>query len=265
MRFKWPCISPTGLALQNWGFDLQEIALIQPAADAAHQLRAAAEGVAGIGRNDQIEVALAVALLHIRQAMPLIGQGLQAFTEHLPFGCLHRQLTAISAAQGALDPDPIAGVHQAGDLLERLSKCCFFEKQLNGTGLIGQGEKRQLAHHPARHHAASHSHRHIPLFAIGKIGVGLLQLSGAMAGLKAQGIRHLAALDQCLGFLQASITQLAHAQAPAALSSPRRWEAYPVPRTVRINSGLRGSGSSLPRRRATYTSTTRRSAVRLGG
>lgn len=37
-----------------------------------------------------------------------------------------------------------------------------------------------------------------------------------------------------------------------------------MPRTVRISSGLRGSGSSLPRNRATYTSTTRRSAARRG-
>ena len=47
--------------------------------------------------------------------------------------------------------------------------------------------------------------------------------------------------------------------------SPTLWDAYPIPRTVNINSGFLGSGSNLPLNLATYTSTTLKSAALRGG
>ena len=197
--FKRPGIGPAGHALQHGRFDLQEIPGIEPAAHGAHHQGAAAEGFAGVGRHDQIEVALAVALLHIGQAMPLIGQGLEALGEHGPALHLHRQLAAVGAAQGAFHTDQIAGIHQAGEvgkgfgILRNLRfQGGLFNKELDGAGLIGQGEEGQFAHHPAGHHPAGHGHGHIALLAVREIGMGRLELAMAMAGLKAQAIGPLA-------------------------------------------------------------------------
>ena len=230
VRLERAGVGTTGHALQHRRFDLQEAALIQPAAHGTHRQGAAAEGFAGVGRDDQIQVALAIALLHIRQAMPLVGQRLQALAEHLPAGHLHRQLAAVGAAQRALHTDQIAGIHQGGDVGEvarrgRIRRCRikggFVQVQLDRAALIGQGEEGELAHHPAGHHAAGHRHRHVALLALGQIGVSLLQLSGAVAGLEAQAIGALTQGSQGLALLEAGLAQLRHrtssAQLPAIL------------------------------------------------
>ena len=147
-----------------------------------------------VRRHDQVEVALAIALLHIGQAMPLVRQGLQALAEHLPALDLHGQLTAIGAAQAAANPNQVAGIHQGGEVTKVVSEGRLLDEELDRTGLIGQGEKGELAHHAAGHHPAGHGNGHVPFFAIGQVRMGLLQLSGAVTGLEAQGIGTLAQL-----------------------------------------------------------------------
>ena len=213
MGFKGPGIGAAGHALQHRRFDLEEVPFIQPAAHGAHHAGAAAEGFAGLGRHDQVEVALAVARLHIGQTMPLIRQGLEALGQHRPGRHLHRQLTPVGAAQGAAHADQVAGIHQGGDLGEvawfsrsfRASHSIrgsplprdpiqggLLQVELDRTGLIGQGEEGQLAHHPPRHHPAGDGHLQVPLFPVGQVGMVLLQGRGAMAGVKTQGIGPLA-------------------------------------------------------------------------
>ena len=126
--------------------------------------------------------------------MPLVRQGLQALAEHLPALDLHGQLTAIGAAQAAADPNQIAGIHQGGEVTKVVSEGRLLDEELDRTGLIGQGEKGELAHHAAGHHPAGHGNGHIPFFAVGQVRMGLLQLSGAVTGLEAQGIGTLAQL-----------------------------------------------------------------------
>ena len=199
VRLKRAGISTTGHALQHRRFDLQKVALIEPATHGAHRHGPAPEGFAGVGRHDQIEIALAVALLHIRQAMPLVGQGLEALAEHGPALHLHRKLTAIGAAQAALHADQVAGIHQGGEVGESLGvlrhgrlEGGLLNKQLNRTGFISQGEEGELAHHAASHHPARHGHFQFPLITVGQVGMVLLQSRRAVAGLKAQGVRTLA-------------------------------------------------------------------------
>ena len=98
-------IGTTRLALEHRSLDLQKRTVIQPAANCTHRVRPAPEGLPRLGRHDQVEVTLAIALLHIRQAMPLVRQGLQRLGEHRPLAHLHRQFAAVGAAQDALDPD----------------------------------------------------------------------------------------------------------------------------------------------------------------
>ena len=167
-------VGATGFGLQHGGFDLQEAALIEPAAHRAHDPGTATEGFAGVRRNDQIEVALAVALLHIRQAMPFVGQGLERLAEHRPVHDLHRELAPVGALEAAPHADPVTCIHQGGELGEHLGvvgvgrlKGGLLEVELDRAALIGEGEEGQLAHHPPRHHPAGHSHIGFALLAIG--------------------------------------------------------------------------------------------------
>ena len=105
-------IRPAGLRLQHRRFDLEELTLVQPTANAAHRQRTASERLPGLGGHDEIQVALAVALLHIRQAMPLVRQRLQRLAEHGPVAHLHRQFPTVGASQDAGHPQPVAGIHQ---------------------------------------------------------------------------------------------------------------------------------------------------------
>ena len=181
-------ISASGFRLQYGGFDLEKIPFIQPAADAAHRACPPAECLPRLGGHHQIQVALAVALFHIRQAMPLVREGLQALAEHAPVAHLDGQFTAIGTAQGAGDAQPVAGIHQAGDLLEPSLllglKAGLLQKQLKRAGLIRQCEKRELAHHPPRHHPSGHGHGLVAFLAVGQIGMGLLQCRHPIAWLK---------------------------------------------------------------------------------
>ena len=223
-----PGIGTARGALQHRRLDLQEAPPIQPTAHRAHRQGPATEGLAGVGRDDQIEVALAVALLHVRQAVPLVGQGLQGLAQHLPAAHLHRQLAPVGAAQGALHADQVAGVHQGGEVGEGLGivghrgdEGGLLDKQLDRAGFIRKGEEGELAHHPPGHHPAGHGHHHIPLLAVGQIGMGRLQLGVAVAGLEPQGIGPLPQRRQGLAFLQAGLAQLRQgtgsAQLPAIL------------------------------------------------
>jgi len=53
---------------------LQKVPLLQVAADRGDDLGARAEGAAGLIAHDQVEVALPVALLNVRQPVPLVGE-----------------------------------------------------------------------------------------------------------------------------------------------------------------------------------------------
>ena len=105
-------IGTTGFALEHRRFDLEKLAIVQPAADATHQPGPTAEGFAGVRRHDQIQITLAVALLHIGQPVPLVRQGLQRLAQHAPVAHLHRQLASIGPAQGSGHPQPVTGVDQ---------------------------------------------------------------------------------------------------------------------------------------------------------
>ena len=228
MSLKRTCIGTAGFALQHRCLNFKEVPFIQPATDATHQPRPAAEGLSGVRRHDQIEIALAIALLHIGQAMPLVRQRLQRLGEHAPIAHLHRQLTAIGAAQGAAHPKPVTSIDQTGDLFEptlllRL-QTSLLKKQLNGSGLIRQGEKGELAHHPPRHHATGDGHRHITLLSIGEISMGLLQGRHAMGRRKTEGIGPLPQISQYPGLLQTGVAQLRHSRrGNRAPSCPLAW------------------------------------------
>ena len=203
-------IGSTGLGLEHRCFDLQEAPIVEPAAHGADDAGAAPEGFPGLGRNNQIEVALAVALFNICQTMPLIGKGLEGLAEHVPVSHLDRKLTAIGTFETAVHTDPIPRIHQGGQLAEYLRVVGIgrlqagpIQIELDAAAFVGQGEKSQLAHHPTGHHPTRHRHRIGRFLAVGQIGVLNLQAGVAMAGLKTKGIGPLAQGRQFLGFLPA--------------------------------------------------------------
>jgi len=70
--FEWLGCGTAGDGLQHRGFDFKEVTRHQEAADVGDDLRTHAEGLAHIFVDDQVNVALAVALLGVGQAVVLI-------------------------------------------------------------------------------------------------------------------------------------------------------------------------------------------------
>ena len=239
MGLKRPGIGPTGHALQHRGFDLQKTPLIQPTADATDQQGAPPEGFTGVGRHDQIEIALAIALLHVGQTMPFVGQRLQGLAEHGPAADLHRQLAPVGAAQGSRHTDQVTRIHQGGELGEgpglQALQCGLVEIELNRPTLIGEGEEGQLAHHPPGHHPTGHDHLEVAFLTVGQVGVGLLQRCGAVGGPKAQGIGLTAKSPEGFGFLQTGLAQIRQGLAGLFES------AHPAGRRGRVHSLAEGT------------------------
>ena len=91
---------PAGDHVHHRRLHLQERPLIQIVADVGDDGDAGAEGVAGGLVDDQVDVALPVASLHVRQPMPLFGQGPQGLGEQPQGVAAHRQLTGLGEEEG---------------------------------------------------------------------------------------------------------------------------------------------------------------------
>ena len=113
-----PRIGATRLRLQHGRLNLEELSLVEPATNATHQQGPTTEGFTRLRRDNQIEIALAIALLHISKSMPFVGQGLKRLAQHAPITHFHRQLTAVSATQRAAHTQPVPSIHKGGDLFE---------------------------------------------------------------------------------------------------------------------------------------------------
>ena len=80
------------------------------------------ERAAHVGVRDEVELALAVARLHVRQAAELVRQRRERLGEHLPVVDVHRELALLRALGRAARADDVAGVDPVHEVLERLGR-----------------------------------------------------------------------------------------------------------------------------------------------
>ena len=109
---------------------------------------------AGLGVGHQVEVALAVALLDVLQAVPLLGRRAQRLREDGQLAHFDRRLAGLRAEQVAGDAEEVAEV----DLLEQRVRVgaerLLLEVGLDAAAAVPQVDEGCLAHAAQRHDSA---------------------------------------------------------------------------------------------------------------
>ena len=96
--------------LQDRRLDLDEAAPVEEAADGAMMRARLTNTSRDVGVGHEVEVALAVAGLHVAEAVELLGQRAQRLGEQHPRGDAHDELAAARAQDRALGADEVAEV-----------------------------------------------------------------------------------------------------------------------------------------------------------
>src|SRR5207249_3306319 len=124
---------------------LDEAVPVEPVADVADDARARLERRLHVVVDDEIDVALPVALLDVGQAVPLARQRTEGLDEEVEMLRFHRKLIGLRAENGALNGDPIAGVEVPIELPFALAERVLAAVDLDARGLLGEDEEGGLA------------------------------------------------------------------------------------------------------------------------
>ena len=100
--------------------------------------------------RDQVELAVAVARLDVRQAVVLVGRRAQRLAEHLELLDAQRHLAVAAAHRRAVDADQVAEVERRQQLEALLAEDVHAGVQLDLAGAIDEVEERGLAGAAAR-------------------------------------------------------------------------------------------------------------------
>ncbi len=136
--------------LQDRRLDLDEAALVEPAAHLADRAGAQGEEAAALLVGDQVELALAVAGLDVLEAVELVGRRAQALGQQPPVVDRQRELAAAPGRQrGALDADDVAEVEIDQQLVGLLAEQVLAGVQLDLAAAVAQVEEAGLAVAPS--------------------------------------------------------------------------------------------------------------------
>ena len=139
---------------QHGGIDLEVAVIVHEFADGLDDLRALDEGIAHFGVDDHVEVALAVAGVHVLEAVELLRQGMQAFGEQRDLLRVDADLAHLRAENDALDAHDVAQVKVLELFVGFLADVVAADVDLDLPIAIEHMGETGLAHHTARHHAA---------------------------------------------------------------------------------------------------------------
>ena len=130
LRLEGLGLGAAGLRVERRRLELEEAAVVEEAPDARRRAGAQLERAAHVGVRDEVELALAVARLHVRQAAELVRQRRQRLGEHLPVVDVHRELALLRALGRAARADDVAGVDPVHEVLERLRRVLVRDEPL---------------------------------------------------------------------------------------------------------------------------------------
>ena len=117
-------------------------------------LRARHEDLAHVGIRDQVEIALAVARLHVLQAVPLLRHGKQRLGQELELLRVDAELAGAGAEEIAFHADDVAEIDQLEQRIIALAHRVFLDVDLQPLAVLLQVREARLAHVAQRHHAA---------------------------------------------------------------------------------------------------------------
>jgi len=107
---QWPRVPAARNLLQDRSVDVQEVALIEEAADRCDDLGPRSEHLTNRRVGDEVDVALPVPDLDVLQPMPLLRQRAERLRQELERLDVQRHLPAARPKNGPGDSDDVAGV-----------------------------------------------------------------------------------------------------------------------------------------------------------
>ena len=152
---------PPGDGLHHRRLHLDVAARVEEAADLRDHRAAGDERAAHLGVGHEVEVALAIARLHVGEAVPLLGRRQQCLRQERQLSRLHRQLALSRPHDPARHPDVIAEVDE---VLEHrvcpLAEVVLAEIDLQAALAVGERGEGDLALRPFQHDPTRDLHGH---------------------------------------------------------------------------------------------------------
>ncbi len=224
-----------GRGLEDGRFDLQEAPLVQEVADGGDDAAAQAEDVAHGGVGHEVEVALAIAHLHVLKAVPLLGRGAQGLGQEGVLAGLHCDLAAASTEERAGHAHEVADVYQVHErLVAFVAQDILAEVGLDLACAIAQVDEGALAHEA--HGGDPAGQANLDRFLGGGALLlqrleGLHRLLGRVGTLAAGGIGVAAASTQALQLglplLDKLLASVAHVSLPVESEKISQRQMYP--------------------------------------
>ena len=133
-------------------FDVAQV--VEVLADAAVDERALLEGLAHFRIDDQVDVALAVAGVHVLEAAPLVGQRADGLAQQDVVLHVQGDLAALRAEDRALAADDVADVQLLEAVIFVGAEIVHLDVDLDAAVLVLQVAEGGLAHAALAHEAA---------------------------------------------------------------------------------------------------------------
>jgi len=181
---------PPGHGLHHGRLHLEEVPVVQERPDEPDDPAARLEDILDLRVDDQVEVALSVADLHVRQPVPLFRQGPQALGEEpQPLG-LDREFPRSRLDDPAREVDDIAHVDRLEQGKELVAEPVLADKGLDPPFAVLDGDKGPLAEIADCHHPAGNGEtfRHLLERLVVHLPEGRVELCGEMGHLCVVGI-----------------------------------------------------------------------------
>ena len=146
VRFKRLGGGPTGHILKHGGFHFQITAFLEKAADFRNHEGARHEQGGAFLIGNEVQVALAVGHLLVRQPVPLVRQGAEAFGKNGQSGYLYGRFSGTGQERGSPDADPVPAVQELPKLPGGFIHLIFMQEPLDFSPYVPNDEKLGFAH-----------------------------------------------------------------------------------------------------------------------
>ena len=146
--------------LEHGGLDLDEAALVEPAAGLRDDPRPGHEALADLRVRDQVPLAVAIASIDVLEAVELVGRRAQALREQHPARDAQGELAGPRLERGALDADDVAEV-ECEELGVAVAEVVGARLELELAGAVDEVEERGLPHVPPGGEPARHPIRRV--------------------------------------------------------------------------------------------------------
>ena len=146
-----------GNGMQHGRLDLEVAARHEELADRLHQPRALDEGVARLRVHDEVDVAVAVARLHVREPVELVRQRPQRLRQQPDRAHLDRELARLRAEERPLGADDVAQVPVLEVLVGLRAEGVGLHVDLDAPAHVLERGEGRLAHQALQHHPAGHA------------------------------------------------------------------------------------------------------------